>query len=340
MTCFIRFMATALLLLSIHAQADTGGFDRQDEGRRLTQAFYNGNLEMIWDRFDDNMRNAMGSPDQLDGFRKQIEAQLGAENEILDEKVMDVQGNKVYVRTVTYEKSGNMRFNVQWTFSGEGQVIGFFIRQAQEQSAAPTPHLDYETKAELHLPFRDEWYVFWGGMKPEQNYHVKSRDQRFAYDIVIQHDGSTHRGNGKSNEDYHCWNEPILAPADGEVIKADDRWPDNHPGQMDAEHPPGNYVVIDHGGNEYSFLAHLRHGSVSVSEGSMVKEGQQLGTCGNSGNSSEPHLHYHLQDTPDFGAGQGLPAWFNDYQADGNHIERGIPVKGQLISRDASASRQ
>ena len=54
--------------------------------------------------------------------------------------------------------------------------------------------------------------------------------------------------------------------------------------------------------------------------------------CGNSGSSTEPHIHYHLQDTPDFGQGQGMPAQFLDYEADGEVVERGEPVQGQTVS--------
>lgn len=66
--------------------------------------------------------------------------------------------------------------------------------------------------------------------------------------------------------------------------------------------------------------------------GDKVKRGDLVGRCGNSGNSSEPHLHYHLQNGPHFGQAEGLPAQFRNYVADGKKIERGELVKGQHIS--------
>jgi murein DD-endopeptidase MepM/ murein hydrolase activator NlpD len=62
--------------------------------------------------------------------------------------------------------------------------------------------------------------------------------------------------------------------------------------------------------------------------------GDTLGLCGNSGNSSEPHLHYHLQDAPTFGKADGLPAFFVDYLADDKPVARGEPVQGQVIRRN------
>ena len=99
---------------------------------------------------------------------------------------------------------------------------------------------------------------------------------------------------------------------------------------MDRANPVGNHVVIDHGG-EFSFLAHLRQGSVSVKAGDRVSAGQPLGRCGNSGNTTMPHLHYHLQTTAVFAQGAGLPAQFNDYRADGQRVARGEPQRGEHL---------
>ncbi|HEX6938406.1 MAG TPA: M23 family metallopeptidase [Longimicrobiales bacterium] len=117
-----------------------------------------------------------------------------------------------------------------------------------------------------------------------------------------------------------------------EVVAASrDGIEDNRPGVLNAAEPLGNHVVLGHGNGEYSFLAHLRKGSVRVRVGDRVSAGDRVGECGNSGDSSEPHLHYHLQTTPDFGRGAGLPAQFREYVAGGEPVERGEPVQGQRI---------
>src|SRR3546814_15367827 len=88
-------------------------------------------------------------------------------------------------------------------------------------------------------------------------------------------------------------------------------------------------------------LAHLRRGSVAVEAGQQVAAGDELGRCGNSGNTSEPHLHLHLQDAPVFGEGNGLPAFFEDYTADGEVVARGEAVKGQTIrSEERSGGKE
>ena len=112
---------------------------------------------------------------------------------------------------------------------------------------------------------------------------------------------------------------------------AEDEIEDNAPGVMNPRRPLGNHVILDHRNGEFSVLAHLHQGSLTVKTGDRVKAGQVLGTCGNSGNSSEPHLHYHLQNSPEFKTGAGLPAQFVDYSADGQSVDRGEPTRGQFI---------
>jgi murein DD-endopeptidase MepM/ murein hydrolase activator NlpD len=125
----------------------------------------------------------------------------------------------------------------------------------------------------------------------------------------------------------------VLAPAAGRVVSAVGDVADNpRPGQKIAGAPaPGNHVVIDHGKGEHSLVAHFRQGSLAVREGQKVKAGQLLGLCGNSGNSSQPHVHYHLQTGKRFGEGLGLPAFFNGYEADGEPVARGEPQRGQVV---------
>jgi murein DD-endopeptidase MepM/ murein hydrolase activator NlpD len=78
----------------------------------------------------------------------------------------------------------------------------------------------------------------------------------------------------------------------------------------------------------------MRKGSVRVRKGERVAAGAVLGLTGNSGNSSEPHLHFHVQDRPGlFGSARGLPVAFVDYRADGRRVARGTPVQGQFIER-------
>ena len=113
------------------------------------------------------------------------------------------------------------------------------------------------------------------------------------------------------------------------MIEAVDGLRDNVPGRMDPQHAAGNHVVLDLGRGEYALIAHLRDGSVAVNVGDRVRTGQLLGRCGNR-NTSEPHVHFHVQDGPTLFRARGLPVEFSDY-ADGRHVAHGIPVQGQFV---------
>jgi hypothetical protein len=310
-------------------------------GRELTEAFYAGRTAQIWERMEPAMRNLIGGPDALAAFRAQVEADLGAETAVEAESVTPMPGAQVYRRRARFARFSGLIL-VEWAIGPDGRVAGFRIAPDQEtpQPPAPSEHLEHRTRANLRLPFDGEFFVVWGGRTVEQNYHATHPNQRFAYDLLVARDGSTHTGDGARNEQYHCFGQPILAPADGRVILAVDGIADNVPGQMNAPQVAGNHVILDHGTGEYSVLAHLRNGSVAVRTGDRVARGQRLGECGNSGNSSEPHLHYQLQDGPEMGPSAGLPAQFADYLADGRPVARGEPVRGQTVGPAPAAAKE
>lgn len=306
-------------------------------GRELTRLFLDRDTDAVWARFSPQMRQAMQDADALAEFRRQLDAQLGQERSLVSEETALHQGAQVYLRVARYSRSATP-IRMQWAFDAHGEVLGFFVQPVAGPSGpAESAHLDRDTRADLRLPFSGDWYVFWGGRTLEQNYHAVDAGQRFAYDFVKRVDGSSHRGDGSRLEDYHCWNEPILAPAAGTVVEAVDGLPDQAIGTTDPTAPAGNHVVLDLGQGEYALLAHLRQDSVTVAKGDRVEPGETLGRCGNSGNTGEPHLHFHLQDAPVFGQGAGLPAFFNGYRADGVAVTRGEPVRGQTVGMHEAA---
>jgi hypothetical protein len=299
-------------------------------GRRYTAHFFNGNHGVIWQQMTDEMRAAMGGAQPaLADFQQRVVTGAGDEVRIIRETVRQQADARTYLRYSLFDKS-QVPVLVSWSFDAEDRIAGFEIRP-QPQPAA-TPYLDYQTKAHLRLPFDGEWFVFWGGRSIEQNYHAAVSDQRFAYDFVVLRDGSSHLGDGTRESDYFCWGKPVLAPAKARVLTVERLLADNPPGVMDAANPAGNHVILDLDNDEYALLAHLKANSILVEKGEDVEPGQLVGECGNSGNTSEPHLHFHLQDNPEFGKGGGLPAYFLNYTADGEHVERGEPVQGQTIA--------
>jgi len=145
-----------------------------------------------------------------------------------------------------------------------------------------------EPAATVRLPAIEPLLVIWGGDKQAMNYHVISPDQRWAYDFVVE----PALMRSRNLDDYGCYGIALLAPADGLITAVHDGEPDEVPGvpSNNVQHPRGNYVVIQIETGTYLMLAHMQPGSISVGEGDMVKEGQKLGLCGNSGNTSEPHI--------------------------------------------------
>ncbi|MFQ6004128.1 MAG: M23 family metallopeptidase [Woeseia sp.] len=303
-------------------------------GQTYTASFYNGDVSVIWRKMTNEMRNVLGTENGLRQFRRKVESDVGRETAILTENVKSQPGYRTYTRRARFSKI-DIPVIVSWSFDVDDRIAGFFVMPQQEP--APSPYLDYVTTGFLRLPFGGEWFVFWGGRTVEQNYHAAVRNQRFAYDFLVVRNGRSYSGDGKKNEQYYCWDQPILSPASGTIVTVVSRLPDNPPGVMDPENPAGNHVIIDLGNSEFALLAHLQRDSVSVMEGEDVRPGQQIGLCGNSGITSEPHLHFHIQDSRKFGEGDGKPVFFNNYRSNGKPVGRGEPVKGETISPDPLA---
>jgi murein DD-endopeptidase MepM/ murein hydrolase activator NlpD len=171
----------------------------------------------------------------------------------------------------------------------------------------------------------------------------KRNFMRFSYDFVkTDPQGRMFKGDGSRHEDWFGWGTAVVAPAAGKVVAARDGMPDNL-----KDKPPafsreqfiadpslmwGNHVVIDHGNNEYSLLAHLKQGSVAVREGQAIKAGEQTGAMGMSGDAFLVHLHYDLKSGPGFDA-EGLPSPFQDFERLTGPGWKSVP-QGQVDSGD------
>ncbi len=142
--------------------------------------------------------------------------------------------------------------------------------------------------------------------------------QRFAIDWVrMGPNGETYSGEFKDNRSFHAYGKELLAVADGVVSALKDGIPENVPGRTSRAVPitletvGGNYVALDLGGNRFAFYAHLQPGSFKVKLGDRVRKGQVLALLGNSGNSTEPHLHFQVTDGNSTLGSEGLPYVFD-----------------------------
>jgi murein DD-endopeptidase MepM/ murein hydrolase activator NlpD len=148
--------------------------------------------------------------------------------------------------------------------------------------------------------------------------------QRFAIDWVqLREDGKTWAGDQLKNESYRCYGAEALAVADAAVVATKDGIPENIPGPTSRAVPitletvGGNFVILDLGGNRFAFYAHLQPGSLRVKVGDKVRRGQAIGLVGNSGNSTEPHLHFHISNANSPLASEGLPYVFESFEVQG-----------------------
>src|SRR5204863_7546990 len=141
--------------------------------------------------------------------------------------------------------------------------------------------------------------------------------QRFDIDRVKVHETHpTYTRDQLNTSNYYAYGNDTHAVADGAVSAVKDSIPQNVPGATSRAVPitletvGGNHVIVDIGGGHFAFYAHLQPGSIRVHVGDRVKRGQLLGLVGNSGNSTEPHLHFHLSDASSPLGSEGEPYAF------------------------------
>ena len=199
-------------------------------------------------------------------------------------------------------------------------------------TVAPAP---FELKSDLMLPLRGRVLVHDGHEFYSHHRRMdmsvlreaglsKGQFNRYAYDFsLVDSAGRLNRTGGRSNEDWFGYGAEVVAPGAGTIrvsvntaadhVLPDGRW-DDAAGVRNPTSIAGNYVVIDHGHGECSFLAHLQKGSVTVKVGDRVTRGQPIARMGLSGDSDWlPHVHYQLMDSCDFQDAEGLPSYFSGF---------------------------
>jgi murein DD-endopeptidase len=211
-------------------------------------------------------------------------------------------------------------------------------------------------------PVRGEWAAFNGPSNSSGHRRlVLALDghvaigQRFAIDFLqIDSAGGSHHGDPTKNENYYAYGTPLMAVADGIVVATKDSIPQNVPGVTSRAVPitmetvGGNHVAIDIGHGRYALYAHVQPGSLRVKVGDHVKRGQVVALLGNSGNSTEPHVHFQIADGPTFLSSEGIP-YATNFDVIGNcgvggtppaiicsrhaptAVKGGIPLQNELV---------
>lgn len=184
---------------------------------------------------------------------------------------------------------------------------------------------------------------------------IRAYGQAYAIDLAYEPtpDARPKFGSGsplRRPQEYPAFGQPVRAMVDGVVVKASDRLRDHRAraswltvlymlveGAVRELAGPrfviGNHVVIRADDDVFALAAHVRQGSARVGEGERVTAGQIIAECGNSGNSSEPHVHAQLMDRASTWTGQGIPFAASDVIiGDDPAPQNALPADGQLMT--------
>lgn len=275
----------------------------------------------IYELYDVNMQKALTPAENQQFFSENVNRIMGNINEW--EFIGFQRGAHVY-RT-SFERALS---NIMISLSGQNNKInGFYIAPPKPLGI---PVLERNT-TKMILPFREEVFVYWGGTTLEQNYHLAEISQQYAYDLLMVKDGRSYEGDPKINENYFVFGKEIIAPCDARVVLVIEGVPDNEPGTTNPEQLTGNTVVLQTDLNEYILFAHLQEGSLEVEEGEEVRQGDIIARCGNSGNTTEPHLHLSLQNTINMEEATGGKLYFDQLMVNGEIKTDYLPVKEDFI---------
>ncbi|MCL6480007.1 MAG: M23 family metallopeptidase [Peptococcaceae bacterium] len=210
----------------------------------------------------------------------------------------------------------------------------------------------------VDFPLRGEWWAPNTPGKKVPSHGTDHLGQRYAYDFLQVNWGKKGRPFydasklryiflGVPLKSCYCWGREVYAPCDGKIVQAKDGYKERkivhlitdlfvltknaltfNPLKGDIQPIVGNYIIMEFN-DVFIFFAHLQRGSIKVSEGQKVKTGELLGRVGHSGNSTAPHLHFHLMDSADLFKANGIPCAFREYEVYKNgqwvKVYNGVP---------------
>jgi hypothetical protein len=210
-----------------------------------------------------------------------------------------VAAGRIYQRPVTGKQKSRVAFLWIWAVLG-CLLIGYVIWAKVLPGGA----------VDLSSPLKDgPYYVAHGGNATLLNYHHRSRSQAYALDIAqlsdIGHDDSF----SKDLDDYEIYGDPVYSPCSGRVFEAVSHLDNLIPPETDRDNLAGNHVIVDcEQENVRVVMAHLQKDSLKVNKGELISEGDPVGNAGNSGNTTQPHLHIHaVAAGEDILKGRGVP---------------------------------
>ncbi|MFD8476001.1 M23 family metallopeptidase [Streptomyces globisporus] len=240
------------------------------------------------------------------------------------------------------------------TFLPAMVVLALMVATTALQARAAEPRGEPGPPVEVDPPVTGRWSALNSPADKVPSHGTHVYGQTYAIDIVA--DPETAEGEPparpafrwfwplfRRNHAFPAFGAPLLAVADATVVRASDGQRDhlsrnsllglvylmliegNIRSIAGARRVIGNHVILDLGDGTYAAYAHVRRGSLRVKAGDTVRAGQRIGSVGNSGNSSEPHLHVHLMDSPDLDDARGVPFTWRGV---------GVPANGETFTAE------
>ncbi|RPK94453.1 MULTISPECIES: M23 family metallopeptidase [Streptomyces] len=239
-------------------------------------------------------------------------------------------------------------FGLTFVPAGMAVIIGLALSRTGSRTT-PTSR----PAVELDPPVTGRWSALNSPADKVPSHGTHAYGQTYAIDIVAE-PGTGEEGEPSArppfrlfwpvvrrNRDFPAFGAPLFAVADATVVRARDGQRDHLsrnslPGlfylmlieggvrdMLGASRIIGNHVILDLGDSTYAVYAHVQRGSLQVKAGDTVRAGQRLGRVGNSGNTTEPHLHFHLMDGPDPDDARGIPFTWRGV---------GVPANGETFT--------
>ena len=312
----------------------------EDRGRQIFQMFNHSQGAQIYALLIEPLRKRAGTESRYTEFNKKLRERMGPETQMITENIVPYffAPDTIYSRVSYFQRFPNVPILTSITINQKGQIDQMTINPVPQ--VAEGRFAGYTTKSNLHLPFNGDWLVYQGGRTAYQNIYAQSDDLRYAVDFVYLKNKRLFSGKGgvgSKNEDYYCFGQPILAPADGKVVKAEAGYDDAPPGRPSGDPADGNIIIMTFGSGdsvETAVINHLKQNSLKVKVGDEIKQGQEIAQCGNSGAGYIPRVHFQLRKGP----GRTIPAQFTDYIADGKPVASGEPTRGEFVKNNPATA--
>ncbi len=314
-------------------QPENPGFRFVAVADRLVNAMNHGRYARARDEFGEQARARLDE-EQTRLVFSNLRMRLGKVEHL---EVPWIQDEETAVFPATFERG---MLGLKMTLEENDKIAGLWVLPFE----TAFPDIG-KNQTPLGLPFAGRWRVLWGGTTRETSKYFGNRGRHHALEFVVaDRYGNTYLEEGRRNEDYFAFGRPVLAPSDGTVVAVVQGVPDNRPGAPNPFASLGNAVVIQHATNEVSVIGHLMDKSIVVKEGDVVTARQQVGRCGNSGDSTQPSIYYHLQDSPVPLGGSGYRARFAGVlvwkQGLAHASQEHVPSRGEYVEQHGVSSEE